>query len=59
MGAPDCGTCAFLGYRSCDECGGPAWAGRISDGQLPNLYRVGDRELCGNCCDHDEAAVWK
>lgn len=59
MGASDCETCAMLGYRSCDVCGGPAWAGRRSDGQQPNLYRFNGRELCTYCCTDASAAVWE
>lgn len=59
MGAPDCETCAMLGYRSCDICGGSAWAGRRSADEYTNLYRLNGRELCGFCCADASAAVWE
>lgn len=44
----DCPMCEAMGYRSCDACGGPAWAEKNSMG-LSNLFIVDGRELCGYC----------
>lgn len=47
MAKADCGFCEAMGFRACDSCGGPAWAG---DGQnQQNLFLVDGAELCGYC----------
>lgn len=42
MAEPDCELCELLGYRACDECGGPT---------SPSSEEVGcrDRDLCEYC----------
>lgn len=58
MSAACCGMCEYLGYRTCDACGGIAWYGGTGpDGQ----------DLCAGCdpdgyafaeaADEDEDAV--
>jgi hypothetical protein len=42
MAAADCGTCALMGYRSCDLCGNVVFPKNLEDS--PN-----GRELCGYC----------
>lgn len=45
MAEADCSTCEALGYRSCDDCGGPAW-------EPNNLHRDAfGGEWCGYCVD--------
>lgn len=45
MAEADCPTCEALGYRACDDCGGPAW-------EPANLFRdVFGGEWCAYCVD--------
>lgn len=44
MGAPDCGICEVLGYRSCDRCGDVVF----------DLSPLG-LEVCGYCLAGDAA----
>lgn len=42
MAAADCGTCAMLGYRSCDACANVVFPQNLEDSPE-------GRELCAYC----------